>query len=140
MHPRLPREILDHARSLRLEQTDAENLLWLLLRGRRVGGFKFRRQHPVGHYILDFYCEEAGLAIELDGGEHNQDAGLSKDRHRSSALAKMGIEVIRFWNDEVLTATEAVLERIFLTATARAASLTPAPLPEGEGIGGRDNR
>ena len=123
--------MLDFARSLRLHQTDAENLLWLLLRNRSFG-FKFRRQHPVGRFILDFYCHQARLAVELDGGEHNEDSAALKDEFRSSELLKMGIHVIRFWNDEVLTSTEAVLERIYLELIGRAGP-HPCPSPGGRG-------
>jgi very-short-patch-repair endonuclease len=114
MHAKLPEQILEFARSLRLHQTDAEHLLWLLVRNRRIAGFKFRRQHPVDKFILDFYCEEARLAVELDGGEHNDDAAAAKDGARIDLLEKMGIRVVRFWNHEVLNSTEAVLEKIYL--------------------------
>jgi very-short-patch-repair endonuclease len=113
MYSKLPEEMLDFARSLRVQQTDAENLLWLLLRNRRIAGFKFRRQHPVSQFTLDFYCKEAGLAVEIDGGEHNYDIAALKDSARSCLLGEMGIHIIRFWNNEVLTDTEAVLERIY---------------------------
>ena len=131
MNPRLPEEMLAFARSLRLGQTNAENLLWLLLR-RRSLGFKFRRQHPVGRFILDFYCHEACLAVELDGGQHNEDGAALKDEHRSEYLSKMGIKVIRFWNHEVLTSTEAVLEKIYQELTGRAGP-HPCPSPGGRG-------
>jgi very-short-patch-repair endonuclease len=86
----------------------------LLVRNRSIAGFKFRRQHPVGNFILDFYCEEARLAVELDGGEHNDDAAAVKDGNRTDLLENMGIHVVRFWNHEVLNSTEAVLEKIYL--------------------------
>ena len=124
MKSRLPEDVLEFARSLRVHQTDAENLLWLLLRNRNIGGFKFRRQHPVGRFILDFYCKEAGLAVELDGGEHNDDAAVLRDQFRSDMLGKMGIHVIRFWNNELLNSTEAVLERIYQELIDRAGSHT----------------
>jgi len=114
MKSRLPEEVLDFVRLLRTHQTDAENLLWLLLRNRGMGGFKFRRQYPVSHFILDFYCNEARLAVEVDGGEHNEEDAAAKDQRRTEVLGKMGIRVIRFWNHEVLLSTEAVLEKIFL--------------------------
>ena len=140
-HRRLPEDIRAFARSLRGRQTDAETLLWLFLRNRNLGGFKFRRQHPAGRYILDFYCEDAGLAVQLDGGEHNQDAAVLNDGHRSEVLREAGIEVIRFWNNEVLTNTEAVLERIYqeLTYRTNTAKLQPpstnSPSPSGRGSG-----
>ena len=82
-----------------------------MLRNRRLGGRKFRRQHPLPPYILDFYCEEARLAIELDGGQHGEQAAY--DAARSTVLASQGIRVLRFWNNEVLQQTEAVLQVIW---------------------------
>jgi very-short-patch-repair endonuclease len=132
MYSRLSDDMLVFARSLRLHQTDAENLLWLLLR-RRSLGFKFRRQHPIGRFILDFYCQEALLAVELDGGEHNDDFATLKDDRRSEALAKAGIHVLRFWNHEVLSSTEAVLEKIYQELMQRTGGPHPCPSPKGRG-------
>ena len=105
-------DILHNARELRTVQTDAETLLWRLLRDRRFGGHKFRRQHPVGRYILDFYCQKENLAVELDGGGHADPEQVEYDRERTRYLEGAGIRVVRFWNHEVLKETEAVLERI----------------------------
>ncbi|WP_236018863.1 endonuclease domain-containing protein [Geomonas propionica] len=118
-HSKLPENLRDFARSLRGNQTDAENLLWLLLRNRQLG-FKFRRQHPIAGYILDFFCHEAGLCIELDGGQHNSYAAAARDKHRTEKLATLGICVIRFWDHEVLRDTEGVLEKIYLELAKRA--------------------
>jgi very-short-patch-repair endonuclease len=87
---------LDQRRQLRRESTDAEAALWSLLRGRRLAGAKFRRQHPCGPYILDFYCAQRHLAIELDGGQHFERAGQAYDGRRSQYLASRGITVLRF--------------------------------------------
>ena len=125
-HP-LPSELLQHARELRANQTDAEQLLWHLLRGKRFLGYKFRRQHPVAPYILDFYCDALKLAVELDGGQHAEQEAY--DAHRTRALETRGIRVLRFWNNDVLTQTEAVLEAI------RQATLPPSPA-SGGGAGG----
>ncbi len=111
--PPLMPTIKQFARELRQRQTDAEQLLWSLLRGRRLGGFKFRRQHPFRGYILDFYCEEIRLVVELDGGQHNTEQGKSYDSRRSDLLRQEGIRVLRFWNHEVLTETESILEVIW---------------------------
>ena len=129
--PKLSDEMLVFARSLRLHQTNAEGLLWLLLRSRKLG-FKFRRQHPVGPYILDFYCHAANLAVELDGGQHNESQAALQDDRRSAELQEMGIGVVRFWNDDVLARTEAVLERIYGELVSRAAP-SPRPSPGGRG-------
>ncbi|MCI1900254.1 MAG: DUF559 domain-containing protein [Enterobacter sp.] len=84
--------------------------LWYLLRSRRFSHYKFRRQHPVGHYILDFACGEARLVIELDGGQH--DENQEYDRQRTVWLNQKGWHVIRFWNNELRSNEETVLEKI----------------------------
>ena len=117
--PPLPESLLNHARQLRTESTDAESLLWRLLRNRQIAGAKFRRQVPVPPYILDFYCHEAKLAIELDGGQHNAPAAQEKDARRSAHIETCGIEVLRFWNNAVLRETEAVLEVIYRAVVAK---------------------
>ncbi len=128
---KLPDDIRTFSRELRSHQTDAESLLWHVLRGRNLLGFKFRRQHPMDRYILDFYCAEAGLAIELDGGQHGEQAAY--DAQRSAFLKAKGINVLRFWNSELFAQTEAVLEEICRHLPALAPS-PPAPLPStGEG-------
>jgi dihydrofolate synthase / folylpolyglutamate synthase len=86
------------ARELRRQQTDEEKELWRALRGRRFAGFKFRRQHAVGNYILDFYCADAKLAIELDGFQHGLPEGIQRDAARERFLVDQGIETLRFWN------------------------------------------
>ncbi len=106
----IPPEAIEFARKLRHEQTDAESRLWHLLRDRRLGGHKFRRQHPMPPYTLDFYCDEAGLVVELDGGQHAESA---RDARRDAWLAQQGLRVLRFWNDQVLQETESVLSVIW---------------------------
>ncbi len=98
------------ARELRRQMTDAETLLWHHLRNRQLAGSKFRRQHPIGPYYADFACLDKKLVIEVDGGQHatNEEA----DNTRSEFLASKGFRVLRFWNHDVLTDVEAVLERI----------------------------
>jgi len=100
------------ARQLRRRQTDAEKLLWSHMRARRLGGYKFRRQHPVGPFVVDFYCEAARLVIELDGGGHNEPDQRVYDQERTRILEQLGLRVVRFWNNDVLVATEWVLEAI----------------------------
>jgi very-short-patch-repair endonuclease len=96
--------------------------MWAQLRDRRLGGFKFRRQHACGPYILDFFCPERRLAIELDGGQHFEPAVQQNDQRRTAFLRARGISVLRFNNDEVFMETEAVLEAI-----ARALGDRPSP-------------
>jgi very-short-patch-repair endonuclease len=100
------------ASNLRKAQTPAEQLLWSKLRAPDLSGYKFRRQHPFENYILDFYCSEAKLAIELDGGDHSAIQNMNRDKERTSKLQKNGIRVIRFWNHEVLTNLDEVIMEI----------------------------
>jgi len=132
----IPPHILRNARELRSRLTDAEQLLWYLLRSRRFCGYKFRRQHPVGRFILDFYCHEERLAIELDGSGHCRDEKLLYDTARTTELAGEGVRVLRFWNNDVLENLESVLEAIFLAlcpSSAPSPGASRHPLPEGEG-------
>jgi very-short-patch-repair endonuclease len=108
---KLPEDLRTWAREMRGRMTDAEALLWQLLRNRRIAGAKFRRQHPVGRYILDFYCDEKKLGIELDGGQHTE--AVDYDARRDAWLSMQEIRVLRFWNNQVLTETEAVMEAIY---------------------------
>jgi very-short-patch-repair endonuclease len=99
-------------RRLRRQATDAEQKLWSILRCRRMAGLKFLRQYSVGPYILDFYCPERRLAIEVDGGQHADVYGQQRDAHRYIYLRELNIRVIRFWNNDVLQNIEGVGERI----------------------------
>jgi len=98
------------AKELRKNLTDAEKRLWYLFRDRRFLGYKFRRQHPVGNYIVDFICIEEFLIIEIDGGQHLEKQ--NEDAKRTQFLKAQGYRVLRFWNDEVLVRTDSVLEVI----------------------------
>jgi len=109
------------ARKLRKSQTDAENRLWGFLRNRRLCGFKFRRQYPIPPYIADLVCVEAGLVIEIDGGQHASEQ--LRDEERSRFLKSVGYRTVRFWNNDVLLRTNEVLEAI-LQELGR-----PSPLP-----------
>jgi very-short-patch-repair endonuclease len=96
--------------------TDAERALWARLRRRQVLGLKFRCQHPLGRYIVDFVCLERRLIIEVDGGQHLEQEG--HDRERSSWLESQGYRVRRFWNSEVLATIDAVVETIAMALEA----------------------
>ncbi|MEW6187321.1 MAG: DUF559 domain-containing protein [Thermodesulfobacteriota bacterium] len=126
--PVIPSDLLEFARSLRKEQTDAEARLWALLRDRRLANKKFRRQHPISPYIVDFYCHEAGLVIEVDGGQHAEDR--RRDDKRTAFLKSKGLRIIRFWNNEILQEMEPVLETIWKEIHYPSPLV---PLPEGEG-------
>jgi len=107
------------ARQLRRDQTDAERLLWGRLRDRRLNGFKWRRQVPKGGYVLDFYCVDQNLAVELDGGQHAEPEGLAYDTRRTVRLAADGVRVLRFWNSEVFENLEGVCETILAVCEGR---------------------
>ncbi len=133
-------ETIKHlARKLRKNMTDAERLLWRYFRNRQLGGYKFRRQRPIGSYIVDFVCLEKKLVVEVDGGQH---AGqLELDAKRSGYLEDKGYRVLRFWNNEVLTETESVLS-VVLSSLDRNVTPSPRPSPRGEReneYGGREN-
>lgn len=119
---------LERARDLRVSSTDAERKLWSCLRGGQLNGLKFRRQHPIPPYTVDFFCSSAKLVVELDGSQHTEET----DRARTHYLQSKGFVVLRFWDNDVLTQTEAVVEAIFNTASS--SPLTPTPLPSGEGL------
>ena len=111
--------------------SDAEQALWHLLRGRQISGLKFRRQHPFGDYILDFVCLENKLVIEVDGGQHGQQAGY--DENRTQKLRAAGFHVLRFWDNEVLKETESVREKIWLVVQELQSHPPPnLPLEGGE--------
>lgn len=103
-------DIRQKAKQLRVNSTDAENRLWQHIRNRQLDGWKFRRQMPFDHYIVDFVCAELKLVIEIDGGQHAE--ARFYDDQRTEHLQSKGYQVVRFWNNEVLGNTEGVLERI----------------------------
>ena len=101
-----------HAQRLRRNATDAENALWRALRGRQLGGLKFRRQVTIGGSIPDFLCPLKRLIVEVDGGQHSEEA----DASRTARLEALGYNGIRFWNHEVSENLDGVLERILAVA------------------------
>jgi len=114
------------ARRLRQNETWAEKLMWRWLRDRRFSNYKFRRQHPVGTYLLDFFCEEASLNIELDGSQHGFPEQQRHDAAREKYLRSMGIKTLRFWNSRLRRDAQSVRDAIFEELQNRA----PHPLPE----------
>ena len=113
MEPRILK--ITRARELRKDQTEAESSLWFELRAHRLGGYHFRRQHPIGPYIVDFVCLESRLVVELDGGQHAE--SVEYDEARTAFLSSRGFSVIRFWNNQVLTEISGVKEAILLALT-----------------------
>ena len=107
------------ARSLRVKMTDAEQLLWQRVRRKQIGGVQFYRQKPLLSYVVDFYCPAAKLVVELDGSQHFEQEHQSKDRLRDEALVRLGLQVLRFDNRQILLETEAVLAVIDSVVRAR---------------------
>jgi very-short-patch-repair endonuclease len=113
----------DAARRLRAEASDAERKLWSRLRRKQMALLRFRRQHPIGPYVVDFYCAAAKLVIELDGAQHGDDRAVAYDAARTKWLEARGLHVLRIWNQEFFENPEEVLERIWQTLKDRTASL-----------------
>jgi very-short-patch-repair endonuclease len=112
-----------HARELRKNSTNAESALWAELRNRRLCGYRFKRQHPIGPYIVDFVCLDARLVVELDGGQHQ--ASAQYDAARTDYLNERRYSVIRFWNNQVLNELDGVKQAIFLALSAKTAKPSP---------------
>ena len=119
---------LERSRALRRDSTDAERKLWQCLRAGQLQGLKFRRQHSIPPYTVNLFCPSARLVVEVDGSQHNEET----DRARTRFLEARGLAVLRFWDNEVLTETEAVAMAILNAVGSR--PLTPTPLPVGEGL------
>ncbi len=113
---------IKRARSLRKQETWAEKLVWRWLRDRRFNDYKFRRQHPVGKYYLDFFCEEASLNIELDGRQHGFPEEQQHDAEREAFLQSRGIKTLRFWNSRLRREAQIIRDTIFNELEARAPS------------------
>ena len=116
----------ERARQLRKTETWAEKLMWRWLRDRHFSGYKFRRQHPIGKYYLDFFCEEAELNIELDGSQHGFPAQRKHDEEREKFLKSLGIKTLRFWNSRLRRDAQTIRDAIFNELQIRA----PHPLPD----------
>jgi len=112
LHKYAKGKIFENARALRQTSTEAEEKLWQGLRNKKLSGLKFRRQHPIDKWIADFYCHEKKLVIELDGSIHNEKEIIEYDEARTKDLKELGINVLRFRNEEVMTSMETVLKSI----------------------------
>ena len=122
------RRLRDRRRELRKNMTDSEILLWDRLRMRKVKGFKFLRQYSVGPYIMDFFCVELRLGVEVDGRFHGSTENIEYDLKRTVFLKEHGVELIRFWNDDILYDVDSVVMRL----KQKIASIDNSPLEEGE--------
>lgn len=120
----MQRELRKHAKNLRRNMTDAERMLWRNLRSKNLG-VKFRRQEPIGSFIVDFVCFEKRVIIEVDGGQHSES---KKDGERDDWFREQNFKVLRFWNNEVIKNEEGVMQVIM-------ENLSPSPHPSHEGRG-----
>jgi very-short-patch-repair endonuclease len=130
MPPRfkVPEQNRAHARAMRRNMTDAEPKLWHELRAHRLMGFSFRRQFPIGHYIVDFACPSKRLIVEADGSQHSDDAAIAYDKQRTRALEADGWTVLRFFNHDILNDIDAVCQHI-ITAAGLALPDNAMPTP-----------
>ena len=129
----MKRSNIEKCRNLRRNQTDTEKKLWTILRNRQLAEVKFRRQFSVGRYILDFYSPEYRLAIEADGGQHYEDKGRQRDKLRTEELSRIGVQILRFSDREILNNIEGVYEMIKKTIEKKKSSPPHLnPLPAGE--------
>jgi len=126
----LKNKLTSLSKKLRRRPTEAEKLLWRHLRRRQVGGLKFRRQEPIGNYIVDFVCFERRIIVEVDGGQHAEN---KRDEERDKWLKSQGFKILRFWNNEVLQNMEGVLEVVRNRCLE-----SPSPIPSHRGRGNGD--
>jgi very-short-patch-repair endonuclease len=129
---RVTNQTRDRAIQLRRNTTQPEQILWSILSRRQLGGLKFRRQHPIEPYIIDFYCPRVNLAIELDGESHEGRQAYDADRERF--LRNLGLRIIRVTNDDVLNNLDGVAELILREATRQPLEPSPNPSLKGRGI------
>ena len=112
LHKEAIGKLYQYGRELRQESTEAEKLLWEELRNRKFNGLKFRRQHPLDKFIVDFYCNEKKLVVELDGSVHDEKINKEYDEARTAMLVGLNIIVLRFKNEEVINDMQGVLKKI----------------------------
>ena len=119
--------LLRFAREMRKSPTESETRLWSVLRSRSLAGYKFRRQHPIGGYILDFYCARRRLAVELDGGQHTDEDAIEYDRRRTQRLGGLGVRVLRFSDVDMLREPQVVADEILRVLEEKDPHPTPLP-------------
>ena len=128
-------QIKKNAKLLRKSQTPPEAILWKQLRGKRLGGFKFRRQYPIGRFIVDFYCHEVALVIEIDGASH--ESQVEYDLARSQWLVENGYHVIRFSNQQIARELDGVCQTILFKCKTLLGEKNPSPQPSPQGEGSK---
>jgi very-short-patch-repair endonuclease len=119
----------ERARSLRKDMSESEWMLWRELRKRQVGGHRFRRQHPIGPYIVDFVCLEQRFVVEIDGGHHNEPEQAKHDERRTRWLEQEGYRLFRVWNTEVFDNLDGVVETIWAELAGLRPSSAETPPP-----------
>jgi very-short-patch-repair endonuclease len=134
--PRPSKELIQRARELRRAMTPAERILWERLRRGQLMGCHWRKQHPMGHFIADFYCDEAKVVIELDGAVHLERTQAERDAARDQAMSECGFGVLRFTNSQAVSETDRLIEVIVQYVATHRIGL-PCPRAAGEGAGGR---
>lgn len=122
---KLDPQLLEFAKAMRSNATDAEHLMWQLLRAKRFMNLKFRRQHVIAPYIVDFYCHELGLVIELDGRQHGTEDAIEYDAERTKFLEALDFRVVRYLNHEILKNTERVLDDLWNKCCALSNKASP---------------
>lgn len=128
------------ARELRHKQTEAEAVLWAQLRNRQLAEVKFRRQHPINTFVVDFSSLEQKLVIEIDGGHHNEQVNIDRDTERTIQLNAQGCRVLRFWNNDILKNMKGVLEIIEQAISENPNPLVPSLLRERGRVGSEQRR
>lgn len=126
---KIKRKNIEKCRRLRRDQTEAEKKLWSILRDRQLDGVKFRRQFSIGNYILDFYAPEYGVGIEADGGQHYDAQYVERDEIRKRELSKIGVDLLRFGDHEIMTNISGVSEAIQETLNKKANTPSPQSSP-----------
>jgi len=128
----MKRNNIQRCRNLRKNQTDAEHELWAVLRNRQLCEAKFRRQFPIGRYIIDFYSPEYKLGIEADGGQHYEIGGRKRDELRTKELSSLGVQILRFSDLEILNNVEGVYQVIQKAIEDKKSTPSPQSSPPGE--------
>ncbi|MCI0505152.1 MAG: endonuclease domain-containing protein [Gammaproteobacteria bacterium] len=119
MHQHKLQLINANTRTLRKNMTESERKLWSRIRRKQILGLQFYRQRPIGNYIVDFYCPEAQLVLEVDGSQHMNKLAIERDKYRDSYLKQQGVKVLRFDNLQVLNQLDAVVEKVYQSAVSR---------------------
>ncbi len=128
------KEQIEKSRQLRKNMTPQERKLWYIIRNRQFYGYRFRRQFPIGQYIVDFICREKKIIIEIDGGQHNEIKNILYDNKRTEYLISEGYKVLRFWNNDIDKNIDGVYEKLKEVFEIGENITPPKPSPSREGV------